>query len=128
MASIPSLPNVTSGLAVPATPQGRSLNDTGQANVSAVASPVFQQVGNLAAVPLSGEELRSVVAQANGVLAATTSNQLHFSVDQATGTYVVQLVDQQTGKALRQFPSEQILAVAQAIMNMEGGSLVNHEI
>lgn len=124
MTPISSVANATSGLAAPET----ALNGVGQTHIAPTAAQDSLQVGPEAAAQLSEEALKHVVAQANAALAATTSNQLHFSVDQATGAYVVKLVDQQTGKTLHQFPTEKILAVAQAIMNMEEGSLIDHEV
>ena len=50
---------------------------------------------------------------------------LHFSVDAATGKTVVQLVDGESGAVLRQFPSEELLSIARALDRMQG--LLLHE-
>jgi flagellar protein FlaG len=50
---------------------------------------------------------------------------LHFSVDGATGKTIVQLVDGQSGAVLRQFPSEEMLSIARALDRMQG--LLLHE-
>lgn len=45
---------------------------------------------------------------------------LEFSVDTYTNLVVVKVVDPETNKVLRQFPSEEVLQIASAIDNMKG--------
>lgn len=128
MTTIPALLNATPGIAARATSPEAALDDAGQVNVSPVAVADSQPVANQTTAPLSREQLEQIVSKTNAALATTTSNQLHFSVDKATGAYVIKVVDQQTGKTLHQFPNEKMLAVAEAIINMKGGSLVDQEV
>ena len=62
--------------------------------------------------PPSPEQVKSAVASINKAL----SNQgLEFSVDPNTKTPVVKVTDKETGKVISQYPSEQVLAIAQSI-------------
>lgn len=77
--------------------------------------------------PLSHVDFQLVLIRANQALAEATSHQLEFSVDQASGSYVVKLVDQQTGTILHQYPTETLLAIAESIANWQGGGLLDQE-
>jgi flagellar protein FlaG len=45
---------------------------------------------------------------------------LQFSIDQATGTTVVKLVDTETREVLREMPSREMLAIARALDRVSG--------
>jgi flagellar protein FlaG len=55
--------------------------------------------------------VHAAVAHINRVL-ASASRELTFSVDEVTGKTVVRVMDQTTGKVVRQIPSEVALALA----------------
>ncbi|HJW03996.1 MAG TPA: flagellar protein FlaG [Azospira sp.] len=67
--------------------------------------------------------LQQAVDRANQVLETKLPNELAFSVDKDTGSYVVKMIDRQTGKTLRQFPSEEMLEISRAIGQMKGALL-----
>jgi flagellar protein FlaG len=56
----------------------------------------------------------------------SVSTSLHFSLDEDTGRTVVKMVDTRTDEVLRQFPSEEMLAISRSIDRMQG-LLVNRE-
>lgn len=50
-----------------------------------------------------------------------------FSVDPSTKETVVKVVEAGTGTVIKQIPSEQVLAIAQAIDAMQQGMLLQHK-
>lgn len=44
---------------------------------------------------------------------------LDFSVDDSTGDVVVKVVDRESGKVVRQFPSEEVLKLAEQLEDMQ---------
>lgn len=63
---------------------------------------------------ISSDTLTKTVAAANVSLNRAGST-LHFSIDSSTDTAVVTMVDKGTGEVIRQFPSEEALAIARSI-------------
>jgi flagellar protein FlaG len=51
------------------------------------------------------------------------ANDLEFSVDEQSGKTVIRVVDKVTQELIRQIPSEEVMAMAQAI-TQQGGLLV----
>ena len=47
-------------------------------------------------------------------------NTLEFSVDSETSTNIVKVVDKATNKTIRQFPSEETLAIAKTLDKLQG--------
>ena len=72
--------------------------------------PVAQQEPPVDA-PRPPAALQRAVAHLNRVL-AESSRELAFSIDQATGKTVVRVVEQGTGRVVRQIPSEEALVLA----------------
>lgn len=77
------------------------------------------------ATPTTAAELGPIAAELNGALQGVTTS-LRFEVSDATADIVVKLVDDLTGEILRQFPSEQVLALARRL-DSRRGALV-HEL
>jgi flagellar protein FlaG len=50
----------------------------------------------------------------------TLSSDLQFSVDEASGSNVVRVVDRSTQEVIRQIPSEEMLAIARALDRIQG--------
>lgn len=78
---------------------------------------------------LSSGQLQNAVDGIN--LAMRQSNQnLEFSVDTSTNKPVVKMVDTQTGDLIRQFPSEETLAIARSIDQFlqRQGLLLNQKV
>lgn len=105
------------------TPQGRVGN--------AEPMPEFRQSKPAVAVELPRQTVKSVAhepdagtikkaaAEINKVLERFDNN-LQFSVDEATKTNVVKVVNTATQEVIRQMPSEEMLAIAQALDKLQG--------
>ncbi|MGE5492344.1 MAG: flagellar protein FlaG [Actinomycetota bacterium] len=66
------------------------------------------------------ESTQELVKDLNKALRTINTN-LEFSQDEETGWTVVKLVDRETKETLRQFPSEEALAIAHALDKFKGG-------
>jgi flagellar protein FlaG len=51
---------------------------------------------------------------------AKTSSEISFSIDEKTGLNVVKVIDSSTNEVIRQFPSEEVIAIAQALDKLQG--------
>lgn len=50
----------------------------------------------------------------------TVNNSLNFSIDDSTGKTVVKVIDVATKEVIKQFPSEEMLAIAKALDGIKG--------
>lgn len=116
-------------MAQPAKPAGEGLPKT--------ASSTGVQPGPTAEIPqkavkqasaqqLSAEELKKAVEALNQVL-RQSHHSLEFSVDSDTHRPIVRLLDTETGELIRQFPSEETLAISRAIGEFQQGMLLRQE-
>ena len=64
------------------------------------------------------EDLRRSVDQINKFL--ENNSDVLFSIDEASGFSVVKVVDTQTNKVIRQFPSEQALEIGKNLKSFQG--------
>lgn len=62
----------------------------------------------------SPEQLKNAVESLNKAMQQSNLS-LEFSVDPNTKTPVVKMMDSESGKVIRQYPSEEVLAIAQSI-------------
>lgn len=74
----------------------------------------------------SPEQLKNVVENINKALKQSNKS-LEFSVDTDTKRQLVKLVDTETGDVIRQFPSEDALAISRAIDQFQKGMLLQQE-
>ena len=88
----------------PVTPAQRATQD----------NPVFAP-----AQPVSQEAVAAAVKSANAYVQSISTG-IEFSLDQDTGRTVVKMLDTQTHEVLRQYPSEEILAISKSIDRMQG--------
>ncbi len=95
----------------PVTPAQRATQD----------NPVFAP-----APPVTQATVAAAVQSANAYIQESTSSSLQFSLDQDSGRTVVKMVDTETEEVLRQFPSEEMLAISKSIDRMQG-LLINRE-
>ena len=51
---------------------------------------------------------------------SSLNNNLNFSVDEDTGKTIVKVTDKDTNQVIKQFPSEEALAIAKAIDKLKG--------
>jgi len=85
-----------------------------------LANPVFAP-----AQPVTQEAVAAAVQSANAYVQSISSS-IQFSLDQDSGRTVVKMVDTETEEVLRQFPSEEMLAISKSIDRMQG-LLINRE-
>lgn len=74
----------------------------------------------------SAEQLKNVVDNINRTLKQANKN-LEFSVDKSTNRQIVKLVDTETGDVVRQFPSEEMLAISRSIDQIQQGLLLKQK-
>lgn len=70
-------------------------------------------------------QIMQAMETANASLRAISAD-LEFSLDPSTGKTVVRVIDNSTKQVIRQFPSEEMLAIAHAIDRFKG-VLLSHE-
>lgn len=68
---------------------------------------------------LSSKQLHNAVDQVNKTI-QTLSNDVQFTVDQETGREIVKVVDRETQKVIRQIPSEEMVAIAKRLDELQG--------
>lgn len=77
----------------------------------------------------SGAELSQTQAQKPNVeqaakqltkFVSTIRPELNFTVDEASGTHVVRVIDSSTKEVIRQIPSEEAIQMAQALDKLQG--------
>jgi len=113
-------------------PQPARLASDG-APVAVVAAPSKPSVAveQVAAKPVaeqqpSAEQLKNVVDNINKALKQSNKN-LEFSVDDSTQKTVFKLKDTATGDVIRQYPTEDMLAISRAIGEIQQGLLLKQE-
>jgi len=72
-----------------------------------------------AAQAVDHNELKLALEEANRVV-QSLGGSVEFSVDQQTRKTVVRIVDTSTKELIRQFPSEEILAIARSLDKLQG--------
>lgn len=68
---------------------------------------------------VSASSLKEATQKINQTM-SMMSNNLQFTVDDETGLDVVKVVDVETKEVIRQFPSEEVLAIAKALDQLQG--------
>lgn len=63
-------------------------------------------------------QLREAVSQINSYV-QTVQRDLSFSVDEGSGRTIITVVDSESGKLVRQIPSEEVLALASYLQDMK---------
>ena len=114
--AIQSVGSFGNALNLPAAPQGSGAPPVVQA--ATAEAPKVQAPPQAPAV--SREDIEQAIEQIKTKVEPVVSNALQFSVDDSTGKTVVKIVDGQTGKMIRQIPSEELLAIAESIDRMQG--------
>lgn len=64
-------------------------------------------------------ELNAALERIREALAPVARN-LQFSVDDDTGKTVVRIIDSSTNEVIKQFPSEEMLAISRSIDKLQG--------
>ncbi len=68
---------------------------------------------------LTPEAITAAVQSVNAYVESVSSS-IQFSIDQDSGRTIVKMVDTATDEVLRQFPSEEMLAISKSIDRMQG--------
>jgi flagellar protein FlaG len=99
---------------------------TAPSNAEAQSSVAVAQV---ASQQPSSQQLQNAVDGINQAMRQSNQN-LEFSVDPGTKKPIVKMVDTQTGELIRQFPSEETLAIARSIDQFlqRQGLLLNQKV
>lgn len=107
---------------------GVSENTRSTAPAQAIDAPKADAVQKPAAVKQTPPaQLNTVIEKLNQSM-RQNNTQVEFSVDKATKMDVVKMVDSDTGEVIRQYPSEETLAIAEAIdQGTKQGALVNQK-
>lgn len=74
----------------------------------------------------TSEQLKQAVNEINRAL-QQSNRALEFSVDDDTDRLVVRLKDGETGETIRQFPSDETLAIARYIADVQQGLLISQK-
>jgi flagellar protein FlaG len=112
----------------------RQINQTMQPDVRAQdAAPARAEFKAVTTTPAqnapkqaSAEELKSAVPTINQAM-RQSNHSLEFSVDTDTHQTVVKMVDASTGELIRQFPSEETLAISRSIDQFQQGLLLTQK-
>lgn len=92
---------------------------TGKAADSGKAAPAGLPQ-TTAAQPPSIAQLQRLINSMNKAIQQNNSN-LEFSMDSESQRILVKLIDTSTGDVIRQIPSEEVLAIAESIKQMQHG-------
>ena len=87
-----------------------------KASVSGTPAPQSDPTPREAPTP---EQIKHAIEAANEALMALSSD-LEFSQDPSTGKTVIRIIDTSSQQILRQFPSEEMLAIARAVDRFQG--------
>ena len=109
----------------------RSSVQTPAASITSSAAPVVQPptVGNKPAAeavlpkvaidPVSETEVQKATETINSFM-SSASRSLTFSLDDDSGKVVVKVVDMTTKEVIRQFPSEEAIAISRSLDKLQG--------
>jgi flagellar protein FlaG len=64
--------------------------------------------------------VKAAVDKINQTMQSMGNNNLEFTVDSETSMNIVKVVDKETNKTIRQFPSEETLAIAKTLDKLQG--------
>lgn len=89
--------------------------------VKPAVAPIAASVAAVQAASASPkpDEVRDSVSKINKTI-QTLARNLEFTVDEDTQMNVVKVVDTKTKDVIRQFPSEEVLAIAKALDKLQG--------
>jgi flagellar protein FlaG len=102
---------------LPQRPQPAHVPSSGTAPAPVGSQPAQ---GQATGTQVSRQELEESLQRVRESLKSVTSNNLEFSIDDSTGKTIIKVVDSSTKELIRQIPSEEMLAMAQAIGEIKG--------
>ena len=111
--------SVLSSIAVPNQSALQSTSKTDDTQLVKTAAVTQQAPPPANETQASREELDKAVKAVDDFVNAV-NNSLQFSVDSDTGKTVVKVIDSATKEVIKQFPSEEMLAIAKALDGIKG--------
>lgn len=90
------------------------------------SAPLESQAAAKSAAEPSAAELQNAVDNINKTLKQANKN-LEFSVDESTKKQMFKLKDMETGDVIRQYPTEEMLAISRAIDQVQQGLLLKQQ-
>jgi len=107
-------------------PPNQAMQPDMRAHGAAPAKTVAETPVQTAPQQPSAEELKSAVAVINQAM-QQANQALEFSVDTDTHKVVVKMVDTSTGQLIRQYPTEETLAISRGIEQLQQGLLLKQK-
>lgn len=120
--NIQSVSNHAQSTAVIQNPGGRqgAGETVARSTNTANTAPITQQPATATKeVESSREDLDKAVKAVNDFV-SSLNNSLQFTVDGDTGKSIVKVIDSSTKEVIKQFPSEEMLAIAKALDGIKG--------
>jgi flagellar protein FlaG len=96
------------------------LTETEQASAQLETKDLSESADKKQQVPseVSAEQIDTAVSQLNEFV-QISSRQLNFSVDEGSNKQVVKVTDAESGKIIRQIPSEEILKLSERLQDLQ---------
>lgn len=107
---------------MPAVVTSKANSDTAPVTPADLPGATAPQVTEQPTAP----QLQGLVDSINNSLKQANKN-LEFTIDTDTKKSIVKLVDTETGEVIRQFPSEETIAISKAIESMQQGMLLRQK-
>ena len=98
----------------------------GAPRVTSIQDPTSANAKHEASREPSNEQVRDAVKEMNRAM-QQSNRALEFSVDEASDRLVVKLKDGETGEVIRQFPSDETLAISRYIADVQQGLLLSQK-
>lgn len=119
--AIESIPGATLNMALAASAETRASSRSAPTSELAANAPVAPLAESKPAekTPASEDQLKDAVKAANDFV-QPINNAVEFSLDKESDKMIVKVVDTATKEVIRQFPSEEMLALAQALDKIQG--------
>jgi len=95
--------------------------------VDAPAPPVAPAVKATSTQQPTPEQLQAAVQTINQVMMQSHQS-VEFSVDSVSKVPVMRMTDTQTGEVIRQYPTEQALAISRSIAQHQTGALLSQKV
>lgn len=111
----------------PPTTGLRNVSDNHPGSIASSNAPATAvQAEKAPARQPTAEQLSEAVEVINSVL-RQSGNSLEFSIDNDTRKSIVKLVDTNTGELIRQYPSDETLAISRSIDRFQQGLLLRQK-
>jgi flagellar protein FlaG len=79
---------------------------------------VSAEVKNIESVNVNAQQIETAVSQLSEYV-QTNNRQLNFSVDEGSNKQVVKVTDAESGKVIRQIPSEEMLKLSERLQDLQ---------